>query len=314
MSAATKFFWLMGGIGALLVIASIVSRLLSARAGSAESRETVANLSQRVHAWWMMIAVFAFAYLLGKVATLVMFALISFFALREFITLTPTRLGDHRALSVAFFALVPVQYWLIGIDWYGLFSIFIPVYAFLFLPSLSALAEDTEHFLERSAKIQWGVMIAIYCISHVPALLLLQIPGYAGQNALLLFYLLLVVQMSDVLQYVFGKLFGRTRVAPVVSPSKTVEGLIGGGAGAVAIGAAMWWITPFTPLQAAGMAFIIVLMGFLGGLVLSAVKRSLGAKDWGTMISGHGGMMDRMDSVSFAAPVFFHLTRYFFEP
>jgi len=176
------------------------------------------------------------------------------------------------------------------------------------------LAQDVEHFLERAAKIQWGVMLTIYCISHVPALLLLDIPDYAGQNALLLFYLLLVVQLSDVLQYVFGKLFGKTKIAPVVSPSKTVEGFVGGALSATAIGAAMWWITPFTPLQAAGMSAAIVVMGFLGGLVLSAVKRSLGAKDWGSMIQGHGGMMDRMDSVSFAAPVFFHLTRYFFTP
>jgi phosphatidate cytidylyltransferase len=314
MSAQQKFLWLMGGIGALLVIAQVASRIVARRVRGDSGRALAENLRQRVRAWWVMIAVFAVAYLLGSVATLVLFALVSFLALREFLTLTPTRSSDHRALSVSFFVLIPVQYWLIGADWYGLFSIFIPVYAFLLLPSLSAVAEDTEHFLERSAKIQWGVMIAVYCISHVPALLLLDIPGHAGENALLLFYLLLVVQMSDVLQYVCGKLFGRTPVAPVVSPSKTVEGLAGGGLGAVAVGAAMWWITPFTPLQAAAMAFVIVVMGFLGGLVLSAVKRSLGAKDWGSMITGHGGMMDRMDSVSFAAPVFFHLTRYFFEP
>jgi len=276
-------------------------------------RAVVDNLNARLRSWWVMVSVFAFAFLLGTTATLIMFALVSFFALREFLTLTPTKPGDHRALSLAFFAIIPVQYWLIGVEWYGLFAVFIPVYAFLLLPSLSALTQDTERFLERSAKIQWGVMVAVYCISHVPALLLLDIPGYQGQGALLLFYLLLIVQMSDVLQYVFGKLLGKTKIAPVVSPSKTVEGFVGGAAGAVAIGAAMWWITPFTPLQAAGIAFVIVLMGFLGGLVLSAVKRSLGAKDWGSMIRGHGGMMDRMDSVSFAAPVFFHLTRYFFS-
>jgi phosphatidate cytidylyltransferase len=261
-----------------------------------------------------MVAVLAVAFLLGKVATIVLFALVSFLALREFLTLVPTKAGDYRALSLAFFVLIPVQYYLIGIGWYALFSIFIPVYGFLLLPSFSVLAEDPEHFLERSARIQWGVMVTIYCISHVPALLLLDIPGYAGQNALLLFYMLLVVQISDVLQYVFGKMLGRTKIAPVVSPSKTVEGFVGGAIGATLIGAGMWWITPFTPLQAAGMAAITVLMGFLGGLVLSAVKRSLGAKDWGTMIQGHGGMMDRMDSVSFAAPIFFHLTRYFFTP
>jgi phosphatidate cytidylyltransferase len=137
-------------------------------------------------------------------------------------------------------------------------------------------------------------------------------PDYQGQDALLVLYLLLVAQLSDVLQYVCGKLFGRTKIAPNVSPSKTREGLVGGGLGAILVGGAMWWITPFSPLQAMGMSFIIVLMGFLGGLALSAVKRSLGAKDWGSMIEGHGSMLDRIDSISFAAPIFFHLTRYFF--
>lgn len=314
MSPVAKFEWLMGGIVALLAIASITGAILGRRVTSDSGRAVVANLVQRVDAWWVMVAVFAVAFLLGRNVTIVLFALISFFALREFLTLTPTRRGDHRAMSIAFFVLIPVQYWLIADDWYGLFSVFIPVYGFLLLPSLAVLAEDPEAFLERSAKIQWAVMVTIYCLSHVPAILLLGIPGYEGQNALLMFYMLLVVQMSDVLQYVFGKLFGRKKIAPVVSPSKTVEGFLGGIISATLLGTAMWWITPFTPLQAAGMTFVTVLMGFLGGLVLSAVKRSLGVKDWGTMIKGHGGMMDRMDSVSFAAPVFFHLTRYFFTP
>lgn len=312
MNPQEKFYWLVGGIVALLLVASLIGWALRLRAGSESAVAVIDNLNARVRAWWSMVAIFSVAFMIGTNATIIMFSFISFFTLREFITLTPTTSGDHRALSLAFFVLIPVQYWLIGIHWYELFSIFIPVYGFLLLPSFSALAQDAESFLERTAKIQWGIMVTIYCISHVPALLLLDIPGYEGQNALLLFYLVLVVQLSDVLQYVFGKLFGKTKIAPVVSPSKTVEGFIGGAASATLIGAAMWWITPFTPLQSAGMSFIIVLMGFLGGLSLSAVKRSLGAKDWGTMIKGHGGMMDRMDSVSFAAPIFFHLTRYFF--
>jgi phosphatidate cytidylyltransferase len=312
MNPEHKLYWLIGGVVVLLIVASLIGRILRLRVRDENGAAVVDNLNARVRAWWSMVAVFAAAFLLGRNATIAMFALISFFALREFLTLTPTKIGDHRALSVAFLAMIPIQYLLIATSWYSLFSIFIPVYGFLFLPSISALAQDTDHFLERSAKIQWGVMIAIYCISHLPALLLLDIPGYAGQNPLLMFYLILVVQMSDVMQYVFGKLFGKTKIAPVVSPSKTVEGFVGGGASATLIGAAMWWITPFTPLQSAAMALIIVLMGFLGGLVLSAVKRSLGAKDWGAMIKGHGGVLDRMDSVSFAAPIFFHATRYFF--
>ncbi|MGO9048476.1 MAG: phosphatidate cytidylyltransferase [Xanthobacteraceae bacterium] len=312
MNPSHKLYWLIGGVVALLLVASVIGRILRARVKDEKAAAVVDNLNARVRAWWWMVAVFAAAFLLGRNVTIAMFALISFFALREFLTLTPTKIGDHRALSVAFFVLIPVQYLLIATNWYGLFSIFIPVYGFLFLPSISVLAHDTENFLERSAKIQWGLMITVYCISHVPALLLLEIRGYAGETPLLMFYLILVVQMSDVLQYVFGKLFGKTKIAPVVSPSKTVEGFVGGAASATLVGAAMWWITPFTPLQSAGMALAIVLMGFLGGLVLSAVKRGLGAKDWGSMIEGHGGVMDRMDSVSFAAPIFFHATRYFF--
>src|SRR4030095_13707253 len=217
-------------------------------------------------------------------------------------------------LSLSFFVVLPLQFVLIGLHRYGLFAIFIPVWAFLLLPSIAAMRSDVDDFLSRSAKQQWGLMVTVYCLSHAPALLMLSIPGAPGREALLLFYLLLVVQMSDVMQYVFGKLFGRTKIAPLVSPSKTVEGFIGGGIAATLIGAAMWWITPFTPLQSAALAGGIVMMGFLGGLTLSAVKRSLGAKDWGVMIEGHGGVLDRTDSICFAAPVFFHIVRFFYSP
>jgi phosphatidate cytidylyltransferase len=307
-----KFYWMMAGVFTLLLAASSIGAILKLRVRSDSGRVVIQNLNSRIRAWWIMIAIFALVFLMGKDATVVLFAFISFLALREFITLTPTKRGDHVPLFLSFFVLIPVQYFLIAYGWYGLFAIFIPVYAFLLLPAFAALAEDTDQFLERTAKIQWAVMVTVFCVSHAPALLLLDIPGYQGQDALLMLYLLLVAQLSDVLQYVSGKLFGRTKIAPNVSPSKTREGLVGGGLGAILVGGAMWWITPFSPLQAMGMSFIIVLMGFLGGLALSAVKRSLGAKDWGSMIEGHGGMLDRIDSISFAAPIFFHLTRYFF--
>ncbi|MDC8011200.1 phosphatidate cytidylyltransferase [Tahibacter soli] len=309
MTAQEKLIAVFGGVVGLLALATIVGRLLRRRGESA----VVDNLVARVNAWWAMVAVLAVCFGLGPLANLVVFALISFFALREFITLTPTRPGDHLPLAVAFYVLVPLQYWLIWDQWYGLFAIFIPVYAFLALPALAVFAGDTTDFLERTTKIQWGVMITVYCISHAPALLMLKLRGYDGQGPLLLLYLLLVVQLSDVMQYVFGKLFGRHKLAPVVSPSKTVEGLVGGGLAAIAVGASLWWITPFSPLESAAMSALIVVCGALGGLALSAVKRSLGAKDWGRMIEGHGGMMDRMDSVCYAAPVFFHMTRWFYS-
>jgi phosphatidate cytidylyltransferase len=304
--------YLFGGLVVLLTIASSVGAILGKRAATDSARATVANLQARTNAWWAMVAVLGVAFALGNNATLVLFGLASFFALREFITLTPTRASDYAPLLLSFYVLVPLQYALIGNDRYGTFAIFIPVYAFLLLPAIATFAADTHDFLARCAKIQWGVMITVYCISYAPALMLLDIPGYEQSHALLLFYLLLIVQISDVMQYVFGKLFGKTKMAPQVSPSKTVEGLIGGGLSATAIGGAMWWITPFTWWQSMLMSLAIVIMGVLGGLTLSAVKRSLGAKDWGVMIEGHGGMMDRLDSVAFAAPVFFHLTRFFF--
>jgi phosphatidate cytidylyltransferase len=312
VSANQKFYWLMAGVLSLLVAATAIGAVLGLRVRTESGRAVVQNLNSRIRAWWIMVALIAAAFLLGKTATLILFAFTSFFALREFITLTPTKRGDHVPLFLSFFVLIPAQYLLIGAGWYGLFAIFIPVYGFLLLPAFSALAEDTDRYLERSAKIQWAVMVTVYCVSYAPALLMLDIPGYSRQSALLIFFLLIVSQISDVLQYVCGKLFGKTKIAPIVSPSKTVEGFVGGGLGATLVGGALYWITPFSPAQALAMAFVIVLMGFLGGLALSAVKRSLGAKDWGSMIEGHGGMLDRIDSVSFAAPIFFHLTRYFF--
>lgn len=236
-------------------------------------------------------------------------------ALREFITLAYTRRGDYLALLAAFYVCRPVQCGLLWMDWYGLYSVFIPVYAFSLLPMLSALGSDTTRFLERAAKVQWGLMVAVYCISHVPALIDLRIPGFEERNLLLVIFLIIVVPGSDVLQYVWGKLLGRHKVAPALSSSKTWKGLVGGVAGATLLGALLSWATPFTPGQAALLALVICLMGFLGGLVMPAIKRDRGVKDWGDMIAGHGGMLDRLDSVIFAAPVYyFHLVRYFWQP
>mgnify|MGYP001278160025 FL=1 len=248
----------------------------------------------------------------GGIGSVILFGLTSFIALREFITLTPTRRADHRTLFWAFFVFVPFQYYLVATHWYGLFVIFIPVYAFLFVPVRSVLAGDTEDFLARTAKIQWGLMVAVYCVSHAPALLMLQIPGFEGENAKLLLYLIVVVQLSDVLQYVFGKTLGKHKIVPKVSPNKTWEGAIGGIGSATLIGALLWWATPFSPWAAAGIALIINLAGFAGGLCMSAIKRDRGIKDFGSLIHGHGGVMDRIDSLCFAAPLFFHVVRYYY--
>lgn len=295
----------------ILLTASLTGLLLKWRVGFATPHAVIDNLNARIKAWWVMAFVMGGALALGHWAITLLFAVISFFALREFLTLAPTRRGDHYALLAAFYLALPVQYLLIGQAWYGLFSIFIPVYGFLLLPILSTLGNDTRHFLTRNSTVQWGLMIAVYCISCVPALLVLDIPGYEGRNLLLINWLILVVQGSDVLQYVCGKLWGKRKIAPQLSPSKTVEGFVGGLALASLLGMALFWITPFSWWQAGLVALLVNLMGFAGGLVMSAIKRDRGVKDWGAMIEGHGGMLDRLDSICFAAPIFFHVVRYF---
>ena len=307
-----ELLWLFSGVLCLLLISSIAGFILSRRIQTEASKAVIQNLNARIRAWWLMCFVFTVAVITGGIGSVILFGLTSFLALREFITLTPTRRGDHHTLFWAFFVFVPFQYYLVAIKWYGLFSILIPVYAFLFVPVRSAIAGETEHFLERTAKIQWGLMLCVYCVSHAPALLMLDIPGYAGQNAKLLFFLVLVVQLSDVLQYVCGKTIGQHKIAPSVSPNKTWEGFIGGVFLSSLVGMGLWWITPFSFWQAGAMALLINLMGFAGGLCMSAIKRDRGVKDFGVMIEGHGGIMDRIDSICFAAPVFFHMTRYFF--
>jgi len=302
---------LFAGILGTLAVATLVGLTLERRPRAGGPNPVIQNLNARIRAWWVMVAAIAGAFLFGKAGIVLLFAFASFAALREFITLTPTRQGDHYALAASFFVVLPAQYYLIWIEWYGLYAIFIPVYVFLLLPIAAALRGDTARFLERVAEVQWGLMICVFCLSHVPALLTLEIPDYAGRNVLLIAFLLLVVQASDVLQYVWGKLLGRHPVAPQLSPSKTWEGFLGGVASATLLGAALWWVTPFSPPIAALMGLLACLMGFFGGLVMSAIKRDRGVKDWGHAIEGHGGFLDRLDSTVFAAPIFFHVTRYF---
>jgi phosphatidate cytidylyltransferase len=304
--------WAFAGVLALLTISTLIGLALKAAIKKPEAQATISNLNARIGAWWIMSLIFALTLVISPIGSFVLFGLMSLLALREYVTLLPTRRADHRTLFWTFFIFTPLQYFLIAIQWYGMFAILIPVYAFLFVPTRLAIAGDTESFLERASTIQWGLMICVYCLSYAPALLMLKIPGY-GPDAKLLLYLVLVDQLSDVLQYVWGKMIGRHKIAPVVSPNKTWEGFVGGVLSATFIGTALWWMTPFRPAVAAAVSLTIALMGFAGGLTMSAIKRDRGVKDYGTLIKGHGGILDRMDSMCFAAPIFFHVVRYFYQ-
>jgi phosphatidate cytidylyltransferase len=307
-----KLVGLFGSVLFLLLIAHLAVRFQRSHHKTDSSRNTLDNLNARIRAWWKMCAIFAAAVLLGRIGSLILFGIISFLAMREYMTLVPTHRGDHRTLFWSFFVIMPLQYYLVGMQWYILFAVMIPVLACVFIPPSIAIAGDTEHFLERASKIQFGIMVCVYSLSHAPALLQLHIPGYEGHDARLLLYLVIVDQMNNVLQYVWDKLIGKNKIAWRVSPNKTWEGLAGGVLSATALGTALWWATPFTPLQSAGMSLMICILGFNGNLVMSAIKRDIGIKDFGIVIERHGGILDRIDSLCFVAPIFFHLVRYYF--
>jgi phosphatidate cytidylyltransferase len=311
-------FGLVGGVLTLLTMATGIGQLLKKQSDTGLNPIVIEQFNLRVRAWWVLCAVLAAAFWLGQTATVVLFGLLSFWALREFITLTPTRMADHRALFWVFFLFTPLQYVLIAINRYQLYSVLIPVYAFLFIPARVAFAGDYKRYLERCAKIQAGLMICVYCLSYAPAILYLDIPNPAHNakvapaypNARLLFFFLLVVALGDAFQYISEKLIGKHVIAPAISPSRTWEGFLGGVGCATLFGTAMWWATPFHPLTAAILSLIITTMGFAGGMTMSAIKRDRGVKDYGTLVEGHGGVLDRIDSTCFAAPIFFHVTRF----
>jgi phosphatidate cytidylyltransferase len=263
-----------------------------------------------------MVFVFWVGWLSGDAVTLVLFALVSFFALREFMTLSPTRRGDHRSLVLAFFVVLPIQYTLVGTRHFDLFTVFIPVYVFLAIPVVSALANDPARFLERNAKLQWGIMVCIYGMSHVPALLLLKFRGFQNRSAFLVFFLVLVVQTCMVVQYLASRRFKSAPAAPAISDSFATgaAGGLGVLAGSV-LGGLLAGLTPFAPGQALALAFVACVAGSLGHLVMKALKRDRGIPNWGrdgVSVTGAGGLLDRVDALCFAAPIFFHSSRWYF--
>ena len=294
----------------VLVVASVAIAVLQRR----RPEKDFSELSARVRAWWIMAAGFFGAVVVSNRISLVFFTLLSFWAMKEYVTLLKTRPADHHALVLTFLA-VPIQYLWIALDppWYGMFIIFIPVYMLLCLPVRMVLSKETKGFVESASQIQWGLMIFVFGLSHMAYLLTLPSIGDTAANGrTLVLFLVFVVEMSDVLQYIWGKSLGRHKIIPTVSPNKTWEGFVGGIASAMLLSLAIRFLTPFSIGETLMVSLMITVAGFFGGAVMSAVKRDFGVKDFGSVIPGHGGMLDRVDSLCYAAPIFFHYVRYFY--
>ena len=272
--------------------------------------QTARRLLRRMRGLWGVGLVFSAAMFTGKLGSLLVFGVSSFLLLRELVTITPTRRADHRVLSWAFFVILPLQYVILSIDWYGLFVVLIPVYAFLFIPIRIAAAQDSERFLERAAKVQWALMIGVYCVSYAPALLRLPFPEEPGAGARLLLFLCVVVQANDAVHELVDGLWGRHALVPGMDRERTVEGLIAGVVVGAGLGAILAGFTPMTLWFAVALAALVCMLGSGGQLCLSAIRRERGC-DGIVVTRGRDGMMGRVISLCFAAPVYFHLVRFF---
>ena len=298
-----------------LALGSVAVALYTRRRGDEVRAERSDLLRRDLHALWLGAGVFWLAWMSGPVGATLAALVFSFLALREFITLVHTRRGDHRGLILAFFVALPLQYLLVGLRSFDLFTVFIPVYVFLAVPVVSAIAGDPHRFLERNAKIQWGIMVCVYGLSHAPALLLLDLPRFAGRGAFLLFLLVMVTAVAQIVQELASRKLRRRPVARQIDRSFSYRAWALGVMAAAAVGAMLFWITPVDPLRAAVISALAGGCGNLGELVMRALKKDAGVRSWGnrSSVTGAVGLLDRVAPLCFAAPVFFHSVRWYFD-
>ena len=302
-----------GLFGVLLLITFVAfSRTLRER--STEQQDAHERFKRDLRAVWAGALLFWVAWASGAVGATLLFGVLSFVALREFITLTHTRRADHRSLLLAFFVVLPLQFMMAGGRRFDLLTVFIPVYVFLAIPVVSAFGNDAHRFLERTAKIQWGIMVCVYGMSHAPALLLLDLPAYKGRGAFLVFYLVVVVAVAQLVQEAASRRLRRRPVARAISRSFSWRAWGIGSLAAGAVGLVLFWATPFGPLAALTMGGIAGATGTLGEFVMHALKRDAGVRSWGgkASVTGAVGLLDRVAPLCFAAPVFFHAVRWYF--
>jgi len=298
--------WLVSVVVALLLAGSAAGSVLKVVVARREPHAVIDNVIERMWGWWAIAALLGLAMLGGRAGACLLFAFASFVALREFLPADDGRRGGYVLRAGAFFLVLPLQYLLV---WRGEGCLlFIPAlaYAFWVAPVIALIAGDARELPTRLAPLQWGLAICVLGVSYLPALFNLEISGYEDRNGFLLVFLLLVTQLGDVFQYLWGKLAGRRVLAAQVSPDKTVEGTVGGVLSATVLGTALAWVTPFTHFEAAALSLLAALLGVMGGLLSSAIKRDRGIKDWGTLVPGHGGVLDRLDSLCLSAPVFYY--------
>ena len=300
----------------LLVIIFLIFGILSLASilffvtGKLKPSWNISELKARTKSWWVMSIVFIAATMFSNTISFIAIAFLSFVAFRELYSILGFRDSDRYAILWAYFS-IPIQYFLAYIGWYGAFIIFIPVVMFLLLPLRLVLKGDTKGILKSMSSMHWILMLTVFGISHMAYFLSLpELPKFNNGGRGLLLFLVFLTEINDVLQFTFGKIFGKRKIIPSVSPNKTWEGFLGGLICTTILGYFLGFLTPLTNFEVLFASFIIAFAGFSGDIVLSSIKRDIGVKDTSEAIPGHGGILDRIDSLSFAAPAFFHFVYY----
>lgn len=297
--------------GLALALLTLIGERMRDRVGRERSDPAVEMFNTRVDSWWIMVVLFTLALLIGPSAVVVLFAFASFAALREFYTFTDKSRADHLSLALAFYVVLPVQFLVVWLDRSAWFSLFVPVAVFLALPIVTALRGDVSRFLARVSETQWGLMICVFSLSHIPALIWLD-PG-GGRGMLLVVFLVVVVQSADLAEVFLGRRFARRPLVEGLS-HRTVEGAVVALVAAALLGLALSALTPFGAVPAMALAVLASLAGQGGYLVLKAIRRDRGLRDWSHLIPGQGGFLNQLDSVIFAAPVFYYAARAMLAP
>ena len=298
--------------GAMMIIAALLMVATAARLWMAQKQpdRDLTELRRRIQSWWWMVGLL-FAFLCwGITPTVVFLGFISFLALKEFLSVVPTRLADRRMIFWAYLA-IPIQYVIVSTAAPVAMASFVPIVVFLGLPIRAVLIGETKGFVRSVTVVQWATMLTVFCLSHLAALLTMPITTAPAGPVGSLLYVLFATQANDVFQFLWGKSLGGPKIVPKISPNKTWAGFLGGAVTTASVSMLIGpWLTPLGGLASLGAGFAIAVMGFFGDCVMSAIKRDLGIKDSGHLIPGHGGILDRLDSVMYTAPTFFYLLHW----
>jgi Predicted CDP-diglyceride synthetase/phosphatidate cytidylyltransferase len=298
----------LAGVFGLLAFLTVVFHGVKLAKGPSK---LVNELIERTHSWWVMVLIASVVLFVNNYIAAVGLALLSAFALRELLNSISLRNSDSRPILWCFLT-IPVQYLLVLFQVDNYYGIFIPVFVFTFLAFRSVSRGDTKDITRSLGIINWSLMITVFSFSHILMILVYPFKGFASsENAQIVLFLLLITELNDVFQFTWGKLFGKTKIIPSVSPNKTLEGFVGGFLTTAILAASLGFMVHLEPLHAGAIGALMAVVGFFGDLTFSAIKRDFQIKDLGSVIPGHGGILDRMDSLAFTGMIFFYIFKQY---